>query len=79
MSYRMEMHDADVLVGDDPFNGLGVFLPSGLPDAYQILDRINAAFGMIPAVAYPSKGAWVNPADSGLGKDEVKDCWSGMP
>lgn len=75
-AYLMETHDADELVLQDPFGGIGVFLPSALPDGDEILGKVGEVFGTIPAVAFPQKGAWADPSRLNLGRDEVIARWA---
>jgi hypothetical protein len=76
LNYRMDFHSADEIAARDPFAGAGVFLPFDFPDTAVILAAVKDVFGTIPAVAFPSRGAWADLSDADLGRGEAMTRWS---
>lgn len=75
LGYRMDVHNADELVERDPFGGMGVFLPSATSEGDEILSLVTDVFGIIPAVAFPGRGAWIDTSAAGLGSSEARARW----
>ena len=78
IGYRMDVRDPGEIAADDPFRGHGVFLP--LPEAKgsEIIGALEQAFGEIPAVAWPGRGAWVDLKGAGLTPAEALLAWGGV-
>jgi hypothetical protein len=76
--YRIDMATAEELDAD-PFSGHGVFLPMPGASGEAILDALEDAFSaVVPAVASPEKGAWINPAGTGLTGDQAIARWDSL-
>lgn len=73
--YRIDMATAEELEAD-PFGGHGVFLPLTNASGEDILIRLEEVFGrVLPAVAAPQQGAWVDSEHAGLGQGELLARW----
>jgi hypothetical protein len=77
--YLVEEETTEGLAGSDPFEGGGAFL--GLPGAGapEILEALERAFGaIVPAVACPGQGAWVDTRGAEGGKSGVVARWESV-
>lgn len=72
--YRMDASTPEQMAADDPFPGRGVFLPLVAP-AEQIMEALDRAFGIVPAVAWPNRGAWIDPAGMDVTPAEALARW----
>lgn len=76
MHYGVEEATTEELAAADPFSGAGVFLALPGATAPEILKALESAFGaVVPAVACPGKGAWVDSGQVGGTKDHVVVTW----
>lgn len=72
----MEMTPVEQVAASDPFGGHGVFLPMAAT-AQDILESLDRAFGVVSAVVWPMRGAWVDAAVGGMTRDAVLEAWEG--
>ncbi len=75
MAYSMVQATVDEIAAQDPFGGSGVFLayPAHLDQIVQLLEE---TYGIVAAVSWPGKGAWVDTRRLGMTPGEICGQWS---
>jgi hypothetical protein len=72
--YRMDTHDGSQMAAEDPFGGNGVFLAHD-GSGQQIIGRLEGVFGLVPAVTWPGRGAWVDISAMDIPGEEASARW----
>lgn len=76
MHYQVTEATPEEVASADPFEGRGAFLPMDA-SADGILRELEAAFAaVLPAVAIPGRGAWVDAGGIGIDPREIARAWS---
>ncbi|MCW2929971.1 MAG: hypothetical protein JWM19_933 [Actinomycetia bacterium] len=75
IGYRMDVRTPGEIAADDPFCGRGAFLPMAGAKGSEIIGALERAFGEVPAVAWPDRGAWVDLADRGMSEADALLAW----